>query len=828
MDYENLCFGCFAESDGQTYCPSCGFSSVEGPESPHHLPPGTILQEQYIIGRVLGQGGFGITYLGFDLRLNLKLAIKEYFPYGLAARIPGSSDVDLSTGEIKKHLHFGLERFMNEAKTLALFENHPNIVTVRDYFETNATAYMVMTYLAGCNLEYYLHFKEGKIPFDRALSIFIPVLDALREVHRAGFMHRDISPDNIYITDAGQVILIDFGAARQEVREKDKSLSVILKAGYAPEEQYRSRGKQGPWTDIYAVGATLYRAITGKTPPEAMDRLAEDELVAPSQLGVSIDSNREEALFKALAVRAADRFQTVEEFQTAILKDFLETEEQQEKGTTASALFSEDSHPVKVQPMRGEDIEQEIILSHDEAAAGENKTISIFIDSICSSCQGTGFYNGNICYSCKGEGNHKSKKTINVKIPAGVKEGTRIRLEGQGGQGLEGGSDGDFYLLVKVEEHYEKGFSNNKEGIQSKSTNSDKKEEPQGQGRSKIKESSSPKHSHSPDVKRGNRFIKFCIFIVFSLVLLVGMIDYFGDWSLLETIFAPEETGYYIDYENGTIPLGELPIGARVIDPTWEWDYRKGINYSERDYYGGLTEPGEVKPVTWIVVAKNHYDLDEMHVTLLAEELIGRFVFDNSTARGHENEEWGHNHWGESGSANATYGLRPWLNSTGTHSDGGFYNRFSKGFKQALLSTPVPNRDWNEGNFYITIDNVFIPSTTEMGDEEHYMTYSIGKVYPLYSKARNKERVAMMAGTGWPDVLEKEYKEHQEDFLEAWDIYDNNWFYWTRSPFSQDGFSVHSVIPNGKFINSHAYSSTYGVRPVVNLKAGILVSEINP
>jgi serine/threonine protein kinase len=826
MDFDILCLGCFAESDGQTHCPYCGFSSVDGPESPHHLLPGTILEEQYIIGRVLGQGGFGITYLGMDLRLNLKLAIKEYFPYGLAARIPGSSAVDLSTGENKKQLNFGLERFMNEARTLARFENHPNIVTVRDYFETNATAYMVMNYLAGCNLEHYLHYKEGKIPFDQALAIFMPVLDALREVHRAGFMHRDISPDNIFITDAGQVILIDFGAARQEVRGKSKSLSVILKAGYAPEEQYRSRGKQGPWTDIYAVGSTLYRSITGKPPPEAMDRLAEDDLVAPSQLGVSINSVREEALLKALAVRAADRFQTVEEFQTAMLQDHRETEERQNKATTASATFYEDPHPVKSQPIRGEDIEKDILLSYDEAAKGTNKTIRVSINSICPNCQGTGFHDGSTCSECSGKGKQKRQKTISVKIPAGVKEGKRIRLKGQGGKGLEGGSDGDFCLLVKVEEHHEERSFSSKEGLSSKANNAAKKEESHRQGRSKIREVPSPKSSHSPDVKRGNRFIKYSMLIVFSVVLFFGMIYIFGDWPLLKTILAPEKTGYYFDYESGTIPLGDLPIGTRVIDPTWEWEYRKGINYSEQDYYGGLTEPGDLKPVAWIIVAKDHYDLDEMHVTLLAEELIGRFVFDNSSDGGHENDEWGHNHWGESGTANASRGLRPWLNSTDIHSGGGFYNSFSEGFKQALLATPVPNREWKEGTFYITSDEVFIPSTTEMGDEEHYMTYPIGKVYPLYSKARDNERIAMMVGAGWIDILEKEYRQHQEDFLETWDIYDNNWFYWTRSPFSQDGFSVLSVIPNGKFINSHAYSSTYGVRPALNLKADTLVSEI--
>ncbi len=206
---------------------------------------------------------------------------------------------------------------------MARFEYHPNIVTIRDFFKENDTAYMVMSYIEGLTLIEYLNRAGGKIPVDKAVQIIMPVTDALREIHEMSIMHRDISPDNIFIDIKGRVVLIDFGAARQEMREKSKSLSVILKAGYAPEEQYRSRGKQGPWTDIYATAATMYRCITGQVIPEAIDRLAEDDLKPPSRLGVVIEQEREDSLLKALAVKAGDRFQTVEEFQVGLMQSAL-------------------------------------------------------------------------------------------------------------------------------------------------------------------------------------------------------------------------------------------------------------------------------------------------------------------------------------------------------------------------------------------------------------------------------------------------------------------------------------------------------------------------
>ena len=176
-----------------------------------------------------------------------------------------------------------------------------------------------MNYFEGVTLQEYLDSKGGIINTEQALNIIMPVLDALKEVHKAGILHRDISPDNFLINTMGQVVLIDFGAARQSIGEISRNISVIMKTGYSPEEQYRSKGEQGPWTDIYSVAATLYRSITGQLPPEALDRLAEDRLVTPSNLGVKMELNQEQALLKALAVKAKDRFRSVEEFQGVLL-----------------------------------------------------------------------------------------------------------------------------------------------------------------------------------------------------------------------------------------------------------------------------------------------------------------------------------------------------------------------------------------------------------------------------------------------------------------------------------------------------------------------------
>ncbi len=319
MDTNHLCMGCMNDKGTEEVCPYCGFVEGTPPDLPQFLAPGTILNGRYLLGRVLGYGGFGITYLGWDLILNSKLAVKEYLPQSVATRVMGQTTVTaFSTGEAQDNFTYGLNKFLDEARALAQFMDHPGIVGVRDFFQANSTAYLVMQYMEGMTFKDYLQEKGGTVPVDMALGVMMPAMDALREVHQKGIIHRDISPDNIYIMANGQVKLLDFGAARHAVGEHSKSLSIILKAGYAPEEQYRSRGEQGPWTDVYAVAATFYRAITGKIPPESLDRMFNDTLEPPSHLGVAISPDMEAALVQALAVKASNRFQSIGAFQNAL------------------------------------------------------------------------------------------------------------------------------------------------------------------------------------------------------------------------------------------------------------------------------------------------------------------------------------------------------------------------------------------------------------------------------------------------------------------------------------------------------------------------------
>lgn len=311
MNPERVCYGCFAEKEPGIPCPRCGFN--ENDEQPYlALPLGTILNGRYLVGKVLGIGGFGITYLGYDLTLEIKVAIKEYMPSALATRHPDHYSVAL-TGRVEEDYQYGMERFLDEAKILAKLQNTPHIVSVQNYFKENGTAYFVMEYIDGMSLKAYLAKNGDKIPYNQAIAILQPIMEALVQVHALNLLHRDISPDNIYITSKGESRLLDFGAARFALGD-GKSVSVILKHGYAPEEQYSSHGNQGPWTDVYAMGATLYRCITGQLPPDSVERIHGDTMKRPSELGFRIPANVENAIMKALAVKTEDRFPNMEAF----------------------------------------------------------------------------------------------------------------------------------------------------------------------------------------------------------------------------------------------------------------------------------------------------------------------------------------------------------------------------------------------------------------------------------------------------------------------------------------------------------------------------------
>lgn len=318
MNTQTLCVGCMENDSGLPECPTCGRPFDLPPRSPLQLKPRTILHDQYLIGRALGDGGFGITYLSYDMGLESRLAIKEYMPNGVAGRSGGESRVIPYTEQTKQEFEWGLDRFLEEARVLKKFSNHPGIVAVDTVFKDNGTAYLVMEFLDGVTFEEFLARRGGRITFETAMRVALPAMDALAAVHAEGILHRDISPDNIYLTRAGKVKLIDFGAARNALGQKSRNLSIILKEGYAPEEQYRASGIQGPWTDVYAMAATLYHAVTGRIPQPALDRQAHDNLQWPSQLQIQIEPRIEAALMKALSIKASDRFQSMEDFKAAL------------------------------------------------------------------------------------------------------------------------------------------------------------------------------------------------------------------------------------------------------------------------------------------------------------------------------------------------------------------------------------------------------------------------------------------------------------------------------------------------------------------------------
>lgn len=322
---------------------------------PAALPEGSILAGQYIIQDVLGQGGFGITYLAEDYKLKMKVAVKEFFPESMIMRQGGVPQVTVYSDGKLENFHYGLQGFLDEARVLAQFQGNPNIVGVRSYFEENGTAYFVMDYIEGINLKTYIQRHGGNLGWEETCNIMLPIMDALIEVHRKGIIHRDVTPDNILIANEHTVKLLDFGAARYSLGDRSQSLDVVLKAGYAPKEQYTRRGKQGPYTDVYSVAACFYTALCGYLPPESLDRMDKDEIVSLSARGVQLPKSSEKAIIKGLEVRPENRFQSMDEFKHAVmgevapnpvpgimekLKQFLKKHRMAVTGATALVLIA--------------------------------------------------------------------------------------------------------------------------------------------------------------------------------------------------------------------------------------------------------------------------------------------------------------------------------------------------------------------------------------------------------------------------------------------------------------------------------------------------------
>jgi serine/threonine protein kinase len=317
---ERICPYCMQILSEEKTCPSCGKDPGAYRPSSHHFPPGTQLHDRYLLGRVLGEGGFGITYLGLDTELERRVAVKEYFPTAFVKRETSLTlEVTCYTDAGRASYEKGREQFLKEARTMARLENIPEIVRVLDFFQANNTAYIVMEFLEGETLKDRT-VRLGRIPAGELLELLRPVMEAMDSMHRAGIIHRDISPDNLMCLSDGRVKLMDFGCAKDI--GGGRTMTVTLKQGFAPLEQYTGHG-QGTWSDLYSLCTTIYYCLTGRVPPAALERDKDqdrelDPLLPPNQLGANLTSRQEWALIKGMALRVQDRWQTIRDLYGAL------------------------------------------------------------------------------------------------------------------------------------------------------------------------------------------------------------------------------------------------------------------------------------------------------------------------------------------------------------------------------------------------------------------------------------------------------------------------------------------------------------------------------
>ena len=312
-----LCMNCFSVKGQYEVCPFCGYVEGTPPSQPHYLTPGTILRNRFIVGTVIGAGGFGITYKCFDTTLGVTVADKEFYPAGLVNRAPGECRVGLLSGDKEEQYKERRKRFLMEAQSVAQFGRAKDIVNVFDFFEENGTAYIIMEYIDDVLLKDYLD-KQGKVDPEAAVSIIMPIIEAVKKIHSKGIIHRDISPDNIFITSENSIKVFDFGAAQLNDSREGMAADPVIKVGYSPLEQYRDKSKKGFYTDVYAVGAIFYQMLTGEKPIESTEREFKDELKSPKELGIKISGNMDRAVMEALSVRPELRFQGIQQFQEAL------------------------------------------------------------------------------------------------------------------------------------------------------------------------------------------------------------------------------------------------------------------------------------------------------------------------------------------------------------------------------------------------------------------------------------------------------------------------------------------------------------------------------
>lgn len=308
MNVNHICLKCMKEKPSvDMSCPHCGFDERENSQNYDYLDYWSVLRGQYLVGKSIGQGGFGITYVGFDMNLEMKVAIKEYFPYGFATRNHNVSDkITIMESEYKSVFEQEKSAFIEEARILAMCNELPGIVKVRDYFQENNTCYIVMEYLEGVTLKDYMQAQGGMLEPETVFGMMEPVIRSMIQIHEHGVIHKDISPDNIMLTNKNRVKLIDFGAAQRRAN-KGRTAINTYKERFSPLEQRREDGEIGTYSDIYAFCATMYYLMTGKAPDDVMDRNQNDLLMKPSEMGIKISPVQEAALMKGLELLPEDR-----------------------------------------------------------------------------------------------------------------------------------------------------------------------------------------------------------------------------------------------------------------------------------------------------------------------------------------------------------------------------------------------------------------------------------------------------------------------------------------------------------------------------------------
>lgn len=314
------CYSCMQSvpNDRAQICPHCGQPLEWSCDTNRFLRPGSLLQDKFVVGKVLGAGGFGNTYIGWNRVLQCKVAIKEYFPRHLSDRASSGGEVTVSGTVNQQRFRAGLLQFLEEARSIATLQDVKGVIQVYNFFEANGTGYIIMEYLEGMDVKTILKHRGQRMDYEWSRRVILTVLHTLREVHKRGILHRDIAPDNIFVTNEGVIKLIDFGAAKHATALANMHADIVLKAGYAPIEQYSKKTKQGPYTDLYAVAAMFYRMLTGVKPQPANERITDDKLRSLSELGVSIPTQAEYAIMICLNIMPEYRLQNAQDFMEAL------------------------------------------------------------------------------------------------------------------------------------------------------------------------------------------------------------------------------------------------------------------------------------------------------------------------------------------------------------------------------------------------------------------------------------------------------------------------------------------------------------------------------